>query len=131
MPVKDAVQTFKALSEPTRLRIMLLLMRRDLCVCELMFILKMEQSRLSHQLRILRDASLVVDVREGRWIIYRVTAAGRETLEALLEKTLKGESEKSSEILRDVRQLEVCLRQEVRRKHRKSPRPSPERRTGA
>ena len=37
--MKDAVRTFKALSEPTRLRIMLLLMRRDLCVCELMFVL--------------------------------------------------------------------------------------------
>lgn len=122
--MKDAVKTFKALSEPTRLRVMLLLMRRDLCVCELMFILKLEQSRVSHQLRILRDAGLVEDVREGRWIIYRVTAAARKTLAALLETALEREFKKSSEILRDVVQLDICLRQEVRLQHGRSSRRS-------
>ncbi len=59
--MKEAIKIFKALSDPTRLRILLLLLKRNLCVCELMFILKMEQSRLSHQLKILKDADLVED----------------------------------------------------------------------
>jgi ArsR family transcriptional regulator len=63
--MKDTLKILKALADPTRLRIISLLLRRDLCVCELMFILKMEQSRISHQLRILRDADLVEDKREG------------------------------------------------------------------
>ncbi len=63
--MKDILKVFKALSDATRLRLVLLLMERDLCVCELVFILKMEQSRISHQLRILRDADLVEDIRAG------------------------------------------------------------------
>ena len=117
MPVKDAIRTFKALSEPTRLRIVLLLMRRDLCVCEVMFILKMEQSRVSHQLRILRDAGLVQDFRTGRWIIYRVPAAARKALRTLLKTLLEPELKASSRTAGDVKRLDICLRQEVRMKH--------------
>ena len=117
MPVNDAVRTFKALSEPTRLRIMLLLMRRDLCVCELMFVLKMEQSRVSHQLRILRNSGLVQDVRTGRWIIYRVPATARKALRILLKALLEPELRASSKTVGDVKRLDVCLKQEVRLKH--------------
>jgi ArsR family transcriptional regulator len=117
MPVKDAARTFRALSDPTRLRIMLLVMRRDLCVCELTFILKMEQSRVSHQLRILRDAGLVEDIRTGRWIIYRVPAAARKVLHTLLETLLAPELKASSRTAGDVKRLDICLKQEVRQRH--------------
>ncbi|MCK7478130.1 MAG: metalloregulator ArsR/SmtB family transcription factor [Candidatus Moduliflexus flocculans] len=76
--MKEIIKAFKALSEPTRLRIFLLLMERDLCVCELTFVLDMEQSRVSHQLRLLRDADLVEDKREGRWIIYGIPEGVKE-----------------------------------------------------
>ncbi|MBN1223765.1 MAG: transcriptional regulator, partial [Candidatus Aminicenantes bacterium] len=61
--MRQAIKIFKALSDPTRLRILMLLLEGELCVCELVFVLKMEQSRISHQLRILRDADLVQDIR--------------------------------------------------------------------
>jgi DNA-binding transcriptional ArsR family regulator len=64
--MKDIVKIFKALADPTRLRITLLLVRRELCVCELMYVLDMEQSRVSHHMRVLREAGLAEDVREGR-----------------------------------------------------------------
>ena len=70
--MRDVLRFFKSLSDPTRLRILHLLMHNDLCVCELTSILKMEQSRISHQLRILRNAELIEDRREGKWIIYRI-----------------------------------------------------------
>ena len=63
---------FSALADETRLRIYLLLLKGELCVCELVDILKMEQSRISHSLRVLREASLVAGRREGKWIIYSV-----------------------------------------------------------
>ncbi len=69
----DMLRVFKALSERTRLRIVRLLMEQELCVCEMMFVLGLAQSRLSHQLRILRDAGLVEDMRDGQWIIYRIS----------------------------------------------------------
>ncbi|MEN6311967.1 MAG: metalloregulator ArsR/SmtB family transcription factor [Acidobacteriota bacterium] len=115
MPVSGAVKTFKALSETTRLRIMVLLARRNLCVCELMFVLKMEQSRVSHQLKILRDAGLVEDVRKGRWIIYRIPGRARKTVEALLEAALRPELGKSAQVLRDVERMNICAKLDVRR----------------
>lgn len=113
--MREAVKILKALSDPGRLRIISLLLRRDLCVCELMFILKMEQSRISHQLRILRDAGIVEDKREGRWIIYGIPEESRKGLDLLLEKFLSQELGKSKEVAADLAALEMCLKQDIRR----------------
>jgi ArsR family transcriptional regulator len=118
--MKDALKIFKGLADPTRLRIVSLLIRRDLCVCELMFILKMEQSRISHQLRILRDADLVEDKREGKWITYRISDKARPNLELLLNQLLKEQLRESEEAIRDLGNLEICLREDVRRRHASS-----------
>ena len=112
--MNDVVKIFKALADPTRLRIMLLLSRRELCVCELMFILGMEQSRVSHQMRVLREAGLAEDVRDGRWIIYRRPDAARPLVEALLIGVLKDRIGHSGEAEADGRKLEACLREDVR-----------------
>jgi len=72
------VSLFKALSDETRLRILNLLREKELCVCELMDVLEMPQPRISHQLRILKEAGLVVDRREGKWIIYALEERGKE-----------------------------------------------------
>ncbi len=56
---------FKALGEPTRLRIIRLLAQEELCVCELEEILKMSQPRISQHLRVLKQARLVTERREG------------------------------------------------------------------
>lgn len=56
---------FKALGEPTRLRIIRLLAQEELCVCELEEILKMSQPRISQHLRVLKQARLVNERREG------------------------------------------------------------------
>jgi len=114
--MKDMLKVFKALSDATRLRLVLLLMERDLCVCELVFILKMEQSRISHQLRVLRDADLVEDVREGRWMIYRIPEDGRGFLEAILERELKFRFGVSPEIQADSQRLEACIKENIRAK---------------
>ena len=114
--MKDMLKVFKALSDATRLRLVLLLMERDLCVCELVFILKMEQSRISHQLRILRDADLVEDIREGRWMIYRIPGDARGFLEAILERELKFRFGVSPEINADSQRLEACIKENIRAK---------------
>ncbi len=115
--MKDAIKFFKALSDPTRLRILLLLLKRDLCVCEMMFVLKMEQSRVSHQLRILRDADLVEDVREGRWMTYRIPTPARKNVVLLVENFLGGKIGDSKEIHKDMDNLELCVKEEIRTKH--------------
>jgi ArsR family transcriptional regulator len=113
--MKDIIRIFKTLSDPTRLRILMLLLQGELCVCELMFILKQEQSRVSHHLRILRDSGLVEDVREGKWIIYKIPGKVRRSLEPLFEEVLKEKWKSSKELDTDSRRLAVCLREEIRK----------------
>jgi ArsR family transcriptional regulator len=63
-------ETFKALSDPSRVRIVSLLAGAELCVCDMATTLGMSQSAVSHQLRTLRDLRLVRWRREGRQIFY-------------------------------------------------------------
>ena len=66
------VALFHALSDATRIAILRMLRGGELCVCELQDELEAAQSRLSFHLRVLRDAGLVADRREGRWSYYRI-----------------------------------------------------------
>ncbi|HEY8106799.1 MAG TPA: metalloregulator ArsR/SmtB family transcription factor [Gemmatimonadales bacterium] len=70
--VGRSARLFHALSDETRLRILDRLRRGERCVCQLTDALDAAQSRLSFHLRILKDAGLVTDRREGRWSYYAV-----------------------------------------------------------
>lgn len=73
-----------ALSDPTRLHILHLLRQGRRCVCDLSDTMDAAQSRLSFHLRTLRDAGLVRDRREGRWVYYEIRPeALEEVTEAL------------------------------------------------
>jgi ArsR family transcriptional regulator, arsenate/arsenite/antimonite-responsive transcriptional repressor len=113
--MNDILRIFKALSDSTRLRIILLLRQKDLCVCELTFVLKMSQSRISHQLRILRDAGLAEDKRDGKWIIYGVPPHIRNSLRALLSSSGKNSLKKSAEAIQDLKNLKICFREDIRK----------------
>lgn len=67
-----AVALFHALSDTTRLSILEMLRGGERCVCELQEELAAAQSRLSFHLRVLKDAGLVEDRRDGRWSYYRI-----------------------------------------------------------
>jgi len=67
-----AVALFHALSDTTRLSILEMLRGGERCVCELQDELAAAQSRLSFHLRVLKDAGLVEDRRDGRWSYYRI-----------------------------------------------------------
>lgn len=68
--LQQASERFHALSDPTRLEIVGMLSHGERCVCELTGILDAAQSRLSFHLKTLRDAGIVTDRREGRWVYY-------------------------------------------------------------
>jgi ArsR family transcriptional regulator, arsenate/arsenite/antimonite-responsive transcriptional repressor len=65
-----AVRLFHALSDGTRLSIVQRLRLGERCVCDLTDALDAAQSRLSFHLKVLKDAGLVTDRREGRWMYY-------------------------------------------------------------
>ena len=62
--------TFKVLSDPTRIKIINALANKELCVCDISELLDMSQSAISHQLRKLRDLKLVKHRKEGRTVYY-------------------------------------------------------------
>jgi len=68
----NAAALFHALSDETRLAILEMLQDVEWCVCDLQSALGAAQSRLSFHLKVLKDAGLVVDRREGRWSYYAV-----------------------------------------------------------
>ncbi len=69
----STINILSGLANENRLNMFLVLLERDFCVCELQEILNMEQSRLSHQLRILKFYGLVEAKQDGRWIVYSVS----------------------------------------------------------
>jgi ArsR family transcriptional regulator len=72
--MRELADTFKALSDETRLQIMTLLLdREELCVCDFVGALALTQSKASRHLRYLYNAGLVEDRREGLWMHYRVS----------------------------------------------------------
>lgn len=63
-------ENFKVISDLTRIKIVYALSKKELCVCDLTNILKMKQSAVSHQLRILKDNKLVKFRKEGKIVFY-------------------------------------------------------------
>ena len=61
---------FKMFGDATRVRLLWSLTKGEMCVCDLAELLEMEQSAVSHQLRLLRDAHLVKTRRDGRTVVY-------------------------------------------------------------
>jgi ArsR family transcriptional regulator len=72
LDLNRSARVFHALSDETRLRILDCLRSCERCVCELTEKLDAGQSRLSFHLKVLKDAGLVIDRREGRWMYYTV-----------------------------------------------------------
>jgi ArsR family transcriptional regulator len=82
--VETTLRLFRALGDETRLRLLEQLHRGEQCVCDLTDELEASQSRLSFHLKTLKDAGLVTDRREGRWVYYAVNPDAFEALDRVL-----------------------------------------------
>jgi DNA-binding transcriptional ArsR family regulator len=63
-------EIFKILGDTTRVKILYALSKKELCVCELVELLGISQSAISHQLRLLRNAGIVKFVKKGKMVYY-------------------------------------------------------------
>ena len=68
--LNDLAELFKIFGDSTRIRILYVLFESEVCVCDLAEMLHMNQSAISHQLKILKQAKLVTGRREGKSVIY-------------------------------------------------------------
>jgi len=75
--IHQEAKRFKALGDPTRLKIFRVLQQGERCVCELMDLFQMNQPLVSHHVKVLETAGLVHGRRVGKFVYYRVI--GTET----------------------------------------------------
>lgn len=82
--VRPLTRAFRALGDPTRLRIVALLTHGELCVCHLEAALGISQPNCSRHLAILKAAELVDSRRDGSWVYYRVSAPAHAAVQAVV-----------------------------------------------
>ena len=114
--MRKLIKTFKALSDPNRIRILKMLEIRSLCVCEIAEVLKLANSTVSKHLSILRDADLIVDHKDGKWVNFRLNKEtseryGQELL-GFLEKILPNEDiiVRDAEKVHSVDRVAICCK---------------------
>jgi ArsR family transcriptional regulator len=105
--MKKVEKAMKLLSDNTRLRILMLLTRRELCVCQIMGVLGVSQPLVSRNLKLLGDAGFLEERKEGKLVFYamkrKMDVLNRRLVE-LLKETLKGDRILSD----DLRSLGEC-----------------------
>ena len=99
---------FKALSDTTRLRVLKLLESGELCVCDIVTALDMSQPKISFHLNTLKEAGLIIDRKEGRWIHYRLDDSDffrrfllMSVLERISKEAVTGDKERLAEFLQE------------------------------
>jgi ArsR family transcriptional regulator len=84
MPEEDVLcglaEIFKVFGDSTRIKILYLLFESEMCVCDIAQLLGMNQSAISHQLRILKQAHLVKNRREGKSVFYSLSDSHVRTI---------------------------------------------------
>jgi ArsR family transcriptional regulator len=81
--MKELVLTAKAFADPSRVRILMALRDRELCVCELCDALAATQSTLSTHLQVIRKAGLVSARKQGKWMYYAIALNTKPLLDSL------------------------------------------------
>ncbi len=98
--------TFKVLSDDTRLRILMLLYGQDLCVCQICGILNISQPSVSKNLAKLRDMNIVIDTRKEKFIEYSIVRENQDNVFLLnILSQLSGDLNKYSILLNDSKRI--------------------------
>lgn len=100
----------KALGDKSRLRIINILSERSLCVYELTEVLKLSQSTVSGHLRVLKDARIVEDKKDGLWVEYRLCKDYKFNSDIV---NLINEALKSGRKMEDERKMALQANREV------------------
>lgn len=93
MDEQKAAIMFKALGDENRIRILKMLCSGEKCACKLLEELNIRQSTLSHHMKILCDAGIVVGRKEGKWTHYSIHGDGVRSAGAIIKELLCGDCE--------------------------------------
>lgn len=87
--MKEFIRVMKALSDPTRVKMLKILEKRTMCVCELQSAIGSAQSTTSKHLKILEDAGLVASHKDGLWVNYTLSGGQQSPYAASLLGNLR------------------------------------------
>lgn len=107
--VSDLEKYFKGLADPSRLRIVNLLLHGELCGCDIQYVLQASQPNVSRHLTYLKHAGLVLDRRHGFRIFYRL-AEPRKSRRKQLFAFLRSAFKEDAALRRDINRLKRAIR---------------------
>ena len=105
--MRECVRLMKLLSDPTRLRILMIITKKEMCVCQIMGVLGISQPLVSRNLTLLNGAGFLEERREGKLVFYSLKKrlpASYEKMVGLLKDTLKSDKILSD----DLKSLKDC-----------------------
>ncbi len=105
---------FKALADPTRIRLINLLVQGELCVCDLMHVLHMGQSKISRHLAYLKEAGFIQSRKQGVWRYYALIPP-RHRFHRRLLHCLSTCFDEATPIQRDEARLKALQREKTKR----------------
>jgi ArsR family transcriptional regulator len=103
--MREFINVMKALSDPNRVKIVKLLQRRVLCVCEIKEALGLAQSTASKHLKILEEAGIVTYLKDGLWVNYQLTDGAKSPYVATVLGNLRHWLEEDPEVVALVERL--------------------------
>jgi ArsR family transcriptional regulator len=110
--VKNIIKILKATSDENRLRILKILEKRELCVCELQVLLGLSQPAVSHHLKVLYNAGLIDYSKEGLFVNYRLSKREGPDVERVRKVLLEALADKE-EMRLDLDKVESVHREEI------------------
>jgi ArsR family transcriptional regulator len=111
--MREFLKVMKALSDPNRVKIIKLLQRKVMCVCEIKEALGLAQSSASKHLKILEEAGLIAFSKEGLWVNYRLAQGAQSPYAANLLGSLRHWLEEDPEVGTLVARLQEILRETI------------------
>jgi len=114
--VKDFIRVMKALSDPSRVKVVKMLQHKEMCVCEIQFALGLAQPTVSKHLKVLEEAGLVHSKKAGLWVNYTLSAGGGSPYAATLLGNLKHWLQDDPDIGQLVKRVPIIRREDICRR---------------
>lgn len=117
MSLRDYELVMKSVADPTRVRILKLLEKGEMCVCQVIAVLTFNQSTISKHLFLLKMAELVKERKEGKWVYYSLNSSTGSTFARKMLQSLRGwlnddpvvsKDRKRETIARKLGPVEIC-----------------------
>jgi ArsR family transcriptional regulator len=111
--MKDFIKVMKALSDPARVKIIKMLQRKMMCVCELQEALQISQSSVSKHLKMLEDAGLVNHSKDGLWVNYHLGDGGNSRYASSLMGNLRHWLDNEHDVKKLIKRLPSIRREDI------------------